>query len=275
MANLSLIASPLVRVGGLLALILSLTGPAAAAQPNDMIEIPAGSFTMGRNDGPQDERPEHVVRLANFLIDRHMVTHADFALFLQSHGLSGGTEPAHYRVYDHDDSDARIHLKEGEWRADPGLEHHPVNEVTWAGARDYCAWKGKRLPTEAEWEKAARGTDHRRYPWGNSLPDASRARFASGWTDTVSVGTYPLGASPYGVMDMAGNNWEWVSSLYRPYPFKADDGRENLQIAGVRGTRGGGHDSSASDLTTTQRGKTLSRGPQAGHHNIGFRCAKD
>ena len=86
------------------------------------------------------------------------------------------------------------------------------------------------------------------------------------------MGRLPAGASPYGALDMAGNGWEWVSSLYRPYPWRADDGREDLESAGERGTRGGGHDARPEDLTTTQRGRRVSRSPVAGHHNIGFRC---
>jgi formylglycine-generating enzyme required for sulfatase activity len=88
------------------------------------------------------------------------------------------------------------------------------------------------------------------------------------------VSSFPQGASPFGVYDMAGNAWEWISSAYRPYPYRADDGRENPAAGPVRGTRGGGHDSPPGEITTTQRGRNLSRNPRAGHHNIGFRCAK-
>lgn len=251
-----------------------LCGVAALGQAPGMIEIPAGPFTMGSNHGPDDEKPTHRIELAGFAIDRLPVTHAEFAAFLGAQGPEGVNGMRRYRRYDHDDGDARIHQLDGRWRADAGLERHPVNEVSWPGARDYCAWKGKRLPTEAEWEKAARGADARRYPWGDAAPDATRARFGAGWTDTAPADAYPAGASPYGVLDMAGNQWEWVSSLYRPYPYRVDDGREDAASDGVRGTRGGGHDSGPGELTTTYRGRTLSRAPRAGHHNIGFRCAR-
>ena len=92
--------------------------------------------------------------------------------------------------------------------------------------------------------------------------------------DTAPVDAFPAGASPYGVLDMAGNAWEWVSSAYRRYPYDGRDGREDLTAGPVRGTRGGGHDSSADGITTTERGSTLSRSPAAGHHNIGLRCAR-
>ena len=106
------------------------------------------------------------------------------------------------------------------------------------------------------------------------MPTSALARFASGWNDTVAVTTHAAHPSPYGVVGMAGNAWHWVSSAYRPYPYRDDDGREDLAPGPVRATRGGGHDSSAEALRTTERGRALSRAPAAGHHNIGFRCAR-
>ena len=244
---------------------------AAPAAGSEMVTVPAGPFTMGSNTGPQDERPAHQVTLATFAIDRLPVTNARFAEFLDAVGPANkGGE----RLFDIDDPDARIHRERGKWIASKGFENHPVVEVPWAGARDYCAWRGKRLPTEAEWEKAARGTDGRKYPWGNNLPDRSRAHFGAAYNETAPVERGSAGPSPYGVQDMAGNAWEWVASAYRPYPYRADDGREEATAGPVRGTRGGGHDSPAEAITTTQRGRNLSRNPASGHHNIGFRCAK-
>lgn len=236
-----------------------------------MVPVPAGPFLMGRDDGPADERPAHTVALPAYSIDRIPVTNSEFARFL---AVVGPRNTRDERLYDADDPDARIHRRNGVWKADVGYETHPVIEVSWAGARDYCAWAGKRLPTEAEWEKAVRGTDGRLYPWGSATPDGSRAQFAAGWIETVPVDHFRHGASPFGALDMAGNAWEWVSSAYRPYPYRADDGREDPTPGPVRGTRGGGHDSPASEITTTERGRNLSRNPRSGHHNIGFRCAR-
>jgi iron(II)-dependent oxidoreductase len=236
-----------------------------------MVRVPAGAFLMGSNEGPADERPQHKVTIREFLIDRNKVTNDQFAKFLNSVGPAG---PKGEKYFDVDDDDARVHRREGRWRADSGHENHPVVEASWDGAVAYCAWAGKRLPTEAEWEKAARGTDGRKYPWGNEPPDRTRAHFGAGWSDLRPVGSFPKGASPYDALDMAGNGWEWVSSLYRPYPYDGADGRENLASDQARGTRGGGHDATADELTTTQRGRRVSRNPRGGHHNIGFRCAR-
>jgi formylglycine-generating enzyme required for sulfatase activity len=244
---------------------------AESRDASDMLRIPAGIFLMGSNDGPDDERPQHKVNLDEFFIDRNQVTNSEFARFLNAVGPQGtGGE----KYYDIDDNDARIHRRENKWMADAGHENRPVVEGSWFGARAYCAWTGKRLPTEAEWEKAARGTDGRKYPWGNERPDGSRAHFNSGWNDFRQVGSFPKGASPYGVLDMAGNSWEWVTSAYKPYPYDPSDGREDLTQDQVRGTRGGGQDSKAEELTVTQRGRHVSRNPRGGHHNIGFRCAR-
>jgi iron(II)-dependent oxidoreductase len=253
-----------------IAIAITATSLALAQTPlSEMVSIPAGPFAMGTNEGPEDERPAHEVTLGAYSIDRFPVTNAQYAEFLNK---SGSAKPA--SLYDFDDPDARIHRRGDRWVADAGYENHPAVEVPWAAAVQYCASRGKRLPTEAEWEKAARGTDARRYPWGNELPDKNKARFASDYGETAAVDAYPAGASPYGVRDMAGNTWEWVSSAYRPYPYRANDGREDSKPGPVRATRGGGHDSPAAEITTTQRGRNLSRNPAAGHHNIGFRCAK-
>ena len=243
----------------------------AQAPLSEMVAISAGPFTMGGSEGPEDERPAHEVTLPAYSIDRFPVTNAQFAAFLNLHLAKAGPAP---RLYDVDDPDARIHRRGGSWVADSGYEQHPVVEVPWAGAVAFCAVYGKRLPTEAEWEKAARGTDARRYPWGAEAVERRRAQFAAGWNETAPVDAFPAGASPYGVRDMAGNAWEWVSSAYRPYPYRADDGREDPKPGPVRGTRGGGHDSKPDEITTTRRGRNLSRNPASGHHNIGFRCAR-
>jgi formylglycine-generating enzyme required for sulfatase activity len=237
----------------------------------EMRRIPAGPFLMGRDDGPADERPQHRINLPEFLIDRLPVTNSQYARFLEAKGAQGR---AGERWYDIDDNDARIHVRAGKWQADLGFENHPVIENSWFGAVAYCEWSGKRLPTEAEWEKSARGTDGRKFPWGNDPPDRTRAHFSAGWNDFRPVGSFPKGASPYGALDLAGNGWEWVSSGYLRYPYDAADGREELKRQQVRVTRGGGHDSPAEELTTTHRGGHVSRNFRSGHHNIGFRCAR-
>jgi len=235
-----------------------------------MALISEGSFIMGSNSGPDDEKPEHTVFVKAFFLDILPVSNNDFAKFLNYKGLQNHQVET---FYDHDDGDARIHRYSSMWQADFGYESHPVNEVSWVGARDYCAWLNQRLPTEAEWEKAARGIDSRKYPWGNTAPNAKLALFGAPFNSSAPVNAFPDGASPYGILDMSGNQWEWVSSAYQPYPYRADDGRENQNTGPIRSTRGGGHDSNAQEITTTYRGRYLSRNPKAGHHNIGFRCA--
>lgn len=257
-----------------LTLLLALATPALlgaqSSTMKEMIRIPAGAFLMGSNDGPLDERPQHSLHLAEFLIDRTPVTNKQFAEFLNARGPQGAKGE---KFYDVDDNDARVHRVDGNWRADAGHENQPVVEASWFGALAYCRWAGKRLPSEAEWEKAARGSDGRQFPWGNEAPDRTRAHFGAGWNDLRPVDAFPKGASLFGILDMAGNGWEWVSSAYLPYPYDAKDGREDLTRDQVRGTRGGGHDSRADELTTTHRGRQVSRNYRSGHHNITFRCA--
>ncbi|HXG49905.1 MAG TPA: SUMF1/EgtB/PvdO family nonheme iron enzyme [candidate division Zixibacteria bacterium] len=256
-----------------LVLVLVFGGSAGAADragSSELVRIPSGSFWMGSDEGSRDERPRHRVTLEEFWIDRIPVTNARFSEFMNSAAFAAGGRS----WYDVGDNDARIHRRGEKWQADPGFADHPAVEVSWYGADAFCRWAGGRLPTEAEWEKAARGTDGRKYPWGMEAPDKSRAQFGAGWNETRPAGSFPKGASPYGVLDMAGNVWQWVSSIYAPYPYDAADGREDPRREAVRGTRGGGHDSPAGELTATQRGASLSRNPRSGHHNIGFRCAR-
>ncbi len=257
----------------LAALVAAWLGPGPArGQEVAMLRVEGGPFVMGSDDGPADERPAHTVDLPAFDIDRLPVTTSQFAEFLNQ---VGPTNARGQNLFDVDDPDARIHRVGDRFVPDPGFEAHPVVEPTWFGARDFCAWRGARLPSEAEWERAARSADGRPYPWGGEPPDASRAHFGARPHDYLPVGSLPAGASPVGALDLAGNAWQWVSSLYRPYPYRADDGREDPDAAGERATRGGGHGSPPSHLRATYRGAGLSRAPTAGHHNIGFRCARD
>ena len=208
---------------------------AAAADADDMVAISGGPFVMGSNAGPADERPSHRVTLAPFMIDRVAVSNRAYASFLNDRGWK---DRQGRRYYDVDDGDARIHQRDGRFVADPGYETHAAVEPSWRGARAYCRWRGKRLPTEAEWERAARGTDGRTYPWGEAMPDAVRARFAAGWNATVPVSGPDAGATPDDVLGLAGNTHEWTSSLYRPYPYRADDGREDPEAGAANALRG-------------------------------------
>jgi len=258
----------------LLAVFASLVGPGPLDRPSDPVElvrIAPGPFMMGSEVDSVDERPAHTVELRAFEIDRLPVVNAQFAAFLNE---TGGMQGSHGLLFDLTDPAAKILWLSGRYAAVQGFEQHPVVAETWQGARAFCAWRGGRLPTEAEWERAARGPGGRSYPWSNEPPDSSRARFAFRFLDYSRVGSYPAGATPDGILDMAGNAWQWTSSLYRSYPYRADDGREDPKPGPVRATRGGGHDSPASEITTTQRGRNLSRNPASGHHNISFRCAR-
>jgi formylglycine-generating enzyme required for sulfatase activity len=290
-----------------LLLVIAASGHAASGgAPAEMVRIPGGPYTIGSDEGREDERPAHAVRLEPFQLDRYEVTNAEFAAFLQalledgSHDIrllgdaAPGTAQARHlggagavlllentRAPDArtlvalNDADSRIGIRSGRLFVEPGFERHPVNEVTWNGARAFCAWRGARLPTEAEWEAAARGREGRIYPWGDEPPDARRAVYARGSNATEAVGGRPLGATPEGVHDLAGNVAEWTSSLYRPYPYRSDDGREDLRASGERVTRGGDHvfDSTPEKLRAAFRAG-FSRAVAVGHRHIGFRCAK-
>lgn len=257
----------------LIAALVLTTGEIFAASDDAMIRLSGGVFTMGSDHGLPDERPAHTVAVAAFSIDRRPVTNAEFAAFLQRIGDTRNARGEN--LFDADDGDARLHKVGDTWRADAGFEQHPVIEASWYGARDYCRALGKRLPTEAEWEFAARGTAGRIYPWGDTPPTPDHARFATGYGRTIAVGSLPAGATPEGVLDLAGNVHQWTSSIAAPYPYRADDGREDPDRFADRVTRGGAADTRADTLRATWRGASVSRGARAGHHNIGFRCAQD
>jgi iron(II)-dependent oxidoreductase len=246
---------------------------AALSAESGMVRIAGGTFMMGSDNGLADERPAHSVSLEPFWIDRRPVTNSEFAFFLDQLGEVTNARGQH--LFDWDDGDARIRERGGHWRADSGFEQHPAVEMTWYGARDYCRAQGKRLPTEAEREFAARGPEGRSYPWGEAVPDATRARYGAGWTKTVPVGSLPLGATPDEVLDLAGNVHEWTSSIARAYPYRVDDGREDPDRVVDRVVRGGAADTGPQTLRSAWRGASVSRRATAGHHNIGFRCAKD
>jgi serine/threonine-protein kinase len=220
-----------------------------------MVYIPAGTFRMGdtHGDGEDDERPAHRVSLPAFWLDRTEVTNAQVARFAKSLRDSG-------------------QARRDTWVMEAGKDHHPAVQIPWGIALAYCRWAGKRLPTEAEWEYAARGTDGRKYPWGTAWDDR-RARFAGnrGSQGAAPVGSYPAGASPFGALDMAGNVWEWVSTVYRPYPYLPKDGREHSAMPERHVVRGGSWYLNPWDLRSSNR-----EFGEAGYRSvyIGFRCAQ-
>jgi len=251
--------------------VAAFAGPThAQTGDTDMILIPAGPFTRGSPGKTYEEdaaeKPVQQVDLPAFSMDKYEVTCAQYCVFLN----------AAKRVKD-DAGHEYIGLTEylpleqvnGEWKPKAGKETHPMANVTWFGATAYAKWAGKRLPTEAEWEKAARGTDGRRFPWGETW-DGSRCIY--GFDNIKPGGSFPAGASPYGGMDMAGNVWEWTSSIFRPYPYVATDGREDPNNTEERRVaRGGSWNGEPFIAHSAYRFRPC---PTFRHMYIGFRCAK-
>jgi formylglycine-generating enzyme required for sulfatase activity len=181
---------------------------AAAAVPLDMLEVPGGTFEMGANDqGEQDERPAHGVTVNSFLLDQNEVTNADYGECVKAGACRAP------------DSLAGSKLTNGR-PEEFKKPDHPVVGVSWSDATAYCAFRGKRLPREAEWERAARGADGRSYVWGNDEPDPKRHGVFGGQATTRAVRGYPDGRGPYGHFDLAGNVWEWVHDEYDPYAYR-------------------------------------------------------
>lgn len=231
-----------------------------------MILIPAGEFLMGSagNEGYHNEKPQRKVYLDSYYIDKFEVTNVQYREFMRA---TGHKSPRDWSDYD----TSRL--------------NHPVVGVSWYDAVAYAEWAGKRLPTEAEWEKAARGIDGRKYPWGNIPPDSGgryRANYkvgkygaADGYSTTSPVDSFPLGASSYGVMDMAGNVWEWCadwydSGYYRKAPTKNPPGPSSGKHRVLRG--GAWLNDDTSYLRCAVRGW---HAPTLTFNYVGFRCVKD
>ncbi len=183
-----------------------------------MLLVPAGEFEMGssRSDAQDDETPHQQLIETPFWIAKYEVTNAEFATFLNNN-RNGNISPDSFEYLDSDDDDRRIRNTDGQWVADSGFEDHPVIEVSWFGARDYCKWLGTgfRLPTEREWEYAASGPSNLRYPWGNTWNENYVVWSGNSDLQTKSIGSIQPGISWVGAYDIAGNVWEWTISLYQ------------------------------------------------------------
>lgn len=176
--------------------------------PEDMLLVPGGTFRMGADDeGQLDERPAHEVTVGAFLLDRTEVTNEKYLECVRAGACA---------MYD---SLGSSRLTRGHPERFH-LPNKPVVGVSWFDAQSYCAFKGRRLPTEAEWERAARGDDDRRYAWGNERPDPKRHGVFGGQAATRDVGSFPEGKGPFGHLDLAGNVWEWVADEYDPYAYR-------------------------------------------------------
>ena len=236
----------------------------------ESILIPTGEFTMGSTDEEiralntehntgwfSNEAPQHTVYLDAYYIGKYPVTNVQYGEFMEE---TGHREPDYW---DDDEFNA---------------PDQPVVGVSWDDAVAFCRWlsertgKKYRLPTEAEWEKAARGTDRRTYPWGEEELEARFCNFNFEVGHTTPVGRYPDGVSPYGCLDMAGNVWEWVNSKHKPYPYDATDGREVTDDSGDRRVlRGGSWNRPSGSLRTTHRSRHR---PDRTHSDHGFRCSR-
>ncbi len=262
----------------------------------ELVYVPASNFLMGLSDdeleyglnlcGPvcnqiqslQSAYPQHEVYLDAYWIDRTEVTNVMFATFLNSTRERREDEPAWLATnYSH------IEYSDGTWQPLNGYEDHPVEGVSWYGAQAYCEWAERRLPTEAEWEKAARGDDGRLFPWGDRFDqnaanlydkDICDTSSCDGYKYTSPVGSFPLGASPYGALDMAGNVEEWVWDRYNEKYYAVSPAQNphgpSSSFSDIRVLRGG---SSASSLLYSMTATRMMLSPSFTGRGLGFRCA--
>ncbi|MGH9839215.1 MAG: bifunctional serine/threonine-protein kinase/formylglycine-generating enzyme family protein [Blastocatellia bacterium] len=227
--------------------------PASPEPPAGMVYIPGGEVTIGNNAGDDYERPAHNLSLPPFFIDKCEVTCEDYQKFLVAAGRAAPPD-----------------WPNGNYQL--GAGRRPVTGVTWDDAEAYAQWAGKRLPTETEWEAAARGADGRRYPWGNEWKSGHANADASSIDHLADAGSHPAGASPFGVLDLAGNAWEWTASDLTAYP-GGQLPRQELS-GDLKVIRGGAWDSNRQVATTTYRRGYPARGFTE-YSRTGFRCAKD
>jgi eukaryotic-like serine/threonine-protein kinase len=269
--------------------------PAPQVDGMELVYVPAGDFLMGSDDGDayalSDEKPQHLVYLDAYWIDKTEVTNAMFDRFVEATGHETDAErDGGAWVYNECNwsnvSGANWRRPEGPGSDIGSRMDHPVVQVSWSDAEAYCRWAGRRLPTEAEWEKAARGSDGRKYPWGEGPPAGDLLNFADvnlgcSWADltqddgherTAPVGTYPAGASPYGVLDMAGNVSEWVADWYGDYyAVSPKDNPQGPATGTTRVVRGGSWDHYDDGVRAAYRNAST---PDGRFDVIGFRCAR-
>jgi formylglycine-generating enzyme required for sulfatase activity len=240
------------------------------------VYVPAGTVRMGGLDVysiASDELPAHTVSLDAFWIDQLEVTNAMYMLCAQAGECTPPGDWASGKRFSYFNNEE--------------FKDYPVVHVTWEQANIYCAWAERRLPSEAEWERAARGDDFRNFPWGDEPPSEAYANFNRFVDDTSRVGSYAAGASPFGALDMAGNVWEWVADLYAIgyYGVSPEDNPTGPQASNTnrRVIRGGSFQDGWVNLRVSKRGSALGLAPnapfdapdRAGDHSskIGFRCA--
>lgn len=247
------------HVSGLLACTDQCQFDVSGCVPSGMVMVSGGIFEMG-STAYLDEQPIRQVMVDTFYMDQTEVTVADYAICV---GTSNCAAPS---------TEAYCNWMEA------GRENHPVNCVTWYDAEDYCAWAGKRLPTEAEWEKAARGTDPRIYPWGDTPgPSCTHVVMNDGGSgcgmgSTMAVGSKPLGDSPCGAQDMAGNVWEWVADWYAPYDAGEIDNPTGPAAGEMRVMRGGSwFNDGTYYFRAADRGDNY---PTGDFFTVGLRCAR-
>ncbi|BCA54361.1 conserved exported protein of unknown function [Nitrospira sp. KM1] len=224
----------------------------------EMITVPAGPFVRGTTNGGFDEQPQRTIYLDTFSIDRYEVTNYQYQQFVTATGHRKAGPPSRYAK------------SIGRMRG----TNQPAVYVSWDDASEYCQWKGKRLPTEAEWEKAMRGVDGRLWPWGNHelQNGANWARVQDGYDVSAPVGTFGSDKSPYGVMDGAGNVMEWVADWYQESYYKDASERNpsSPEYGTYRVLRGGAYTTAGMDVRITSRSKMMQ---DFRDETIGFRCA--